>query len=273
MKRTPTWLRWAFLALFVVAGLLGYALSTSGDSDSTQASTRATAPVDAPVVPPAPVPSAPQEATTTASADAPAEETRPVASVRRLPRALRAQLRERGFWHRGCPVPRSDLRLLTVPYRGFDRQVHTGQLVVNKSAAHPLKRVFKRLYRIRFPIRHMELSDMYGPPRGRPDDGDVTGSFSCRQAVPSPCNGGRGTGSWSNHAYGLAVDVNPVENPYVGCGQSRDPLAQSYRDRSRHRRGMVGRRVRRAFAAIGWGWGGAWSGNTKDYMHFSVNGH
>jgi hypothetical protein len=274
MKRAPKWLGWAFLTLFVVAGLAGYAVGTSGDADSSQPPSTAAAPVSAPVAPTAPAPApAPQEATTAASADAPAEETRPVASVRRLPRPLRAQLRERGFWHRGCPVPRSDLRLLTVPYRGFDRQVHTGQLVVNKSAAHPLKRVFKRLHRIRFPIRHMELSDMYGPPRGRPDDGDVTGSFSCRQAVPSPCNGGRGTGSWSNHAYGLAVDVNPVENPYVGCGQSRDPLAQSYRDRSRHRRGMVGRRVRRAFAAIGWGWGGAWSGNTKDYMHFSVNGH
>ena len=85
--------------------------------------------------------------------------------------------------------------------------------------------------------------------------------------------GGSGTGSWSEHAFGRAVDINPVENPYVGCGMSRDPQAQSYRDRSRHRRGMVTAQVRAAFASIGWGWGGSWSGNTKDYMHFSFNGH
>jgi hypothetical protein len=103
--------------------------------------------------------------------------------------------------------------------------------------------------------------------------GDVSGSFECRQAVPSPCTGGRGTGSWSMHAFGLAVDINPVENPYVGCGQSRDRAGRRFRDRSVHRRGMVTRRAIGAFASIGWGWGGAWSGNTKDYMHFSSTGH
>jgi hypothetical protein len=117
------------------------------------------------------------------------------------------------------------------------------------------------------------LSDFYGPRSGRPRDGDVTASFECRQAVPSPCTGGTGTGSWSMHAYGLAVDINPRENPYVGCGMSRDPTAQKYRNRSRHRQGMIGSRAVGAFASIGWGWGGSWAGNTKDYMHFSSTGH
>ena len=75
------------------------------------------------------------------------------------------------------------------------------------------------------------------------------------------------------HAYGLAVDVNPVENPYVGCGQSRDPAAKPYFDRSRHRPGMVTPRAIGAFRSIGWGWGGSWTGGTKDYMHFSSTGH
>ena len=195
------------------------------------------------------------------------------ASVEPLPRDVEAQLEAGGFWHRGCPVPRSGLRLLTVSYRGFDRQVHTGQLVVNKDAAHPLVHVFRRLYRLHFPIRHMAFGDFYGPRRSRPRDGDVSASFECREAVPSPCTGGRGTGSWSMHAYGLAVDLNPVENPYVGCGQSRDPATRPYRDRSHYRRGMVTRRVIQAFRSIGWGWGGSWTGNTKDYMHFSSSGH
>jgi hypothetical protein len=73
--------------------------------------------------------------------------------------------------------------------------------------------VFRKLYGLHFPIRHLQLADMYGPTRGRPRDGDVSGSFDCRQAVPSPCTGGSGTGTWSMHAYGLALDVNPVENP------------------------------------------------------------
>ncbi|HEX5899679.1 MAG TPA: M15 family metallopeptidase, partial [Solirubrobacteraceae bacterium] len=102
---------------------------------------------------------------------------------------------------------------------------------------------------------------------------DVSGSFDCRQAVPSPCTPGRGTGTWSMHAYGLAVDVNPVENPYVGCGQSRDPAAKRYFDRAHHRRGMVTARTIGAFRSVGWGWGGSWTGDTKDYMHFSANGH
>jgi len=194
-------------------------------------------------------------------------------SVQPLPAPVKAQLRDGGFWQKGCPVGLGDLRLLTVPYRGFDGRTHTGRLIVNERAAQPLRRVFRTLYRLHFPIRHMALDDMYGPARERPRDDDVTGAFHCRQAVPSPCTGGRGTGSWSMHAYGLAVDVNPLENPYVGCGQSRDPATRPFFDRSRHRPGMVTRRAIRAFRSAGWGWGGSWTGNTKDYMHFSSTGH
>ena len=194
-------------------------------------------------------------------------------SIRPLTSSMRAQIQRTGFWHQGCPVPLSQLRVLRVVFVGSDGQGHTGQLVVNRDAASPLASVFRRLYELRFPIRHMGFSDMYGPPSGRPKDGDVTGSFDCRQAVPSPCTGGTGTGHWSNHAYGHAVDLDPVENPYVGCGMTRDPSAKPYLNRSRLRPGMVTPAIVAAFASIGWGWGGSWSGSTKDYMHFSINGH
>ena len=194
-------------------------------------------------------------------------------SIEPLPGAGEDAAQGARVWHRGCPVPLSGLRLLTVSHRDFDRRRQTGQLIVNKDAARPLARVFRKLYRMRFPIRHMRLDDAYGSRRDRPRDGDVSGSFECRQAVPSPCSGGDRTGTWSMHAYGLAVDLNPRENPYVGCGQSRDPTARRYRDRSRRRPGMVSRRVVEAFRSIGWGWGGAWAGDTKDYMHFSSTGH
>jgi D-alanyl-D-alanine carboxypeptidase len=193
-------------------------------------------------------------------------------SVRPLSAPLRVSLTGR-FWRPGCPVSLSQLRLLTVRHWGFDRRSHTGQLVVNEDVAGQLVSVFRRLHALRFPIRHMRLSDAYGPARARPKDGDISGSFECRQAVPSPCTGGSGTGSWSNHAYGHAIDLNPVENPYVGCGMSRDPTSRRYLDRSRLRQGMVTPAVVRAFRSIGWGWGGAWTGATKDYMHFSTTGH
>jgi hypothetical protein len=194
-------------------------------------------------------------------------------SIKPLSSSVKAELKNGHYWHKGCPVSLSDLRVLTVTHRGFDKHNHSGQLIVNKNAAARLATVFHRLYELHFPIRHMSIRSMYGPRSQQPPDGDVTASFECRDAVPSPCTGGRSTGHWSNHAYGLAVDLDPRENPYVGCGMSRDPTAQSYRDRSRHRPGMVTHAVISAFASVGWGWGGSWSGDTKDYMHFSFNGH
>jgi hypothetical protein len=194
-------------------------------------------------------------------------------SAQPLSQPVRAEIVSAGEWHHGCPLSLSGLRLLTVSYWGWDGKTHTGQLVVNASAVAPLSTVFHKLYAMRFPIRHMAFSDEYGPVSGRPADGDITASFECRQAVPSPCTGGTGTGHWSEHAYGEAVDINPVENPYVGCGMTRDRTARSYMNRSNVRRGMVTPAVVAAFHSVGWGWGGSWFGSTKDYMHFSATGH
>jgi hypothetical protein len=183
-------------------------------------------------------------------------------SVRPLPAPLRASVKAH-LWHRGCPLPLSGLRLLTVDYWGFDGRVHGGRLVVNKTWAHPLARVFGRLFELRFPIRRM---------RPVANSGDDTSSFECREAAPSPCPGASGSGSWSEHAYGEAVDLNPIENPYTGCGVTRERASIPYLDRSRQRKGMVTPEVVAAFRSIGWGWGGNWTG-VKDYMHFSASGH
>ena len=193
-------------------------------------------------------------------------------TIQPLPAPVRTELSGR-YWHAGCPVQMSQLRLLTVTHWGFDGSTHTGQLVVNRDAAAPLARVFAKLYDLRFPIRHLQLDDAYGPKSSQPADGDISDSFECRQAVPSPCSGASASGHWSNHAYGLAVDLNPVENPYVGCGATRDRASRPFLDRTRIRPGMVTPAVVKAFASIGWGWGGSWTGSTKDYMHFSYNGH
>jgi hypothetical protein len=197
-------------------------------------------------------------------------------TIEPLTKAQRAAVIEAREWHRGCPVSLSQVRVLTVRYYGFDHRSHWGKLVVSARVANGLRNVFARLYAIRFPIHHMQFGDTYGSLNHVPKDGDFTASFECREASASPCSGvstNKTTGSWSEHAYGEAVDLNPVENPYVGCGMTRDKTALAYVDRARYRKGMVNDTVVRAFASIGWGWGGSWSGATKDYMHFSVNGH
>lgn len=175
------------------------------------------------------------------------------------------------YWRPGCPVSLSQLRVLTVRHWGFDGETRTGQLIVNRDVADPLRSVFRRLYQERFAIRHLRL-DIYRVGAELPAHGDVSGSFECRQSVPSPCVGGSASGRWSNHAYGHAIDLNPVENPYVGCGRVRDATRERYINRTRLSKGMVTPAVVRAFASIGWGWGGSWTGDTKDYMHFSTTG-
>ncbi len=109
-------------------------------------------------------------------------------TVRPLPAPLEARLEGR-FWQPGCPVALTELRLLTVTHWGFDGRPHTGQLVVNRDSARQLTTVFRKLYGLRFPIRHMRLDDMYGPKRAQPADGDVTGSFHCRPGGPVPVAG------------------------------------------------------------------------------------
>jgi hypothetical protein len=192
--------------------------------------------------------------------------------VAKLTREQAHALRRSGEWHPGCPVAPFRLRILTTRYYGFDHRTHLGQIVVNEAVTAPLAKAFRKLYAMRFPIREMSFDAMYGP---HPDqNGDVTASFECRDAVPSPCNGNAKGTNWSMHAYGEAVDLDPRENPYVGCGMTRDKTARSYMKRSRVRPGMVTPTIyRRTFATVGWGWGGLWIGSTKDYMHLSVNGH
>jgi hypothetical protein len=187
-----------------------------------------------------------------------------------LPAGLAAEMRET-TWQPGCPVPLRDLRLLTLRYWGFDGKVHEGPMVVNRAVAGQVISVFGRLFQARFPIQQLHLAVQYIPGEDDPNDTrNYTGSFNCRPVVTA--HGARS--NWSQHAYGLAIDINPIQNPYVASdGYVRNNHARRYRDRSLRRTGMIhsGDAVVRAFADVGWSWGGSWSGN-RDYMHFSLTG-
>lgn len=186
-------------------------------------------------------------------------------SVRPIPPAMQRQMTGVS-WHAGCPVGLGDLRLLTLTYRGFDGRDHTGRLIANKSAATALVSVFRRLYAARFPIRRMEPVDRYGGDDFRSIEADNTSAFNCRTAT--------GSGNWSNHAYGLALDLNPIENPYISGGSTSHRASVPYLNRSRHRPGMAysGGVAVEAFRSVGWDWGGNWTGSVQDTQHFSWNG-
>lgn len=151
-------------------------------------------------------------------------------------------------------------------YWGFDGKAHTGELMVNKAVTDDIISAFKKLYDYRYPIRRMELVDKYKGSDYDSIDADNTSAFNCRNAT--------GSSSWSQHAYGRAVDINPRENPYVYAnGSNAHDNADAYVERPLKKPGVInaGDRVVRAFASVGWGWGGSWSG-AKDYQHFSKSG-
>jgi hypothetical protein len=171
-------------------------------------------------------------------------------------------------WHEGCPVPLWKLRLIRMRHWGFDDTAHWGRMVVHRSWAWRIVKVFRTLYEERYPIRRMWLVDRYDADDLRSMKDDNTSAFNCRYASGNP-------GVWSMHAYGKAIDLNTVENPYVRGDYVSPPKGRRYADRSQHLPGMVhqGDAVVQAFREIGWGWGGAWDGSTRDYQHFSSNGH
>jgi D-alanyl-D-alanine carboxypeptidase len=178
----------------------------------------------------------------------------------------RTRARMRWSWRPGCPAGLGDLRRLLVDHWGFDGRVHRGELVVHRRHAQRILRVLAELFRGRFPIQRMRLVDAYRADDDRSMAANNTSAFNCRRVS--------GTSRWSEHAYGRAIDLNPVQNPYVTRGgRVSPPAGRSYVNRARRAAGMVhaGDPVVRAFAAVGWGWGGTWR-SARDYQHFSSTG-
>jgi hypothetical protein len=166
-------------------------------------------------------------------------------------------------WRPGCPVPLRDLRYLRVSFVRFDGTAGYGRMVVHEDRARAVVGVFRSLYEQRFPIRRMRLVDAYRGSDHASMAANNTSAFNCRRVT--------GGTSWSEHSYGRAIDVNPVQNPYVSGSTVEPPAGEAFVDRSPLRKGMVTRGVRSAFAAIGWQWGGSWT-TKKDYQHFSSTG-
>ena len=243
--------RRCLVVLTVVMLCAACSSSQEDTSSSTAPSTAIPSPVTAPDVPdvadiPA-VEAVTPDFTSTISAITPELATRMSAS-----------------WRPGCPVPLEDLRYVTVTHRDFAGEKVQGELVVHADAAEDMVTVFRALFDAGYPIRSMRLVDDFGARDDASMDADNTSAFNCRAIT-----GGTG---WSEHAYGRAIDVNPVENPYVRRSSVAPDAGREFADRP----GSPGvihadDEVVRAFAAAGWQWGGDWD-SPIDYQHFSPSG-
>jgi hypothetical protein len=168
-------------------------------------------------------------------------------------------------WHKNLSCPDfNTLMLLRIPYWGFEGKVHQGEMIVAKSVAGDVLKVFRQLYAEQFPIERMVRIENYGGDDNASMAANNTSAFNCRLLTDST--------SLSEHAYGTAIDINPKQNPYVKGSTVLPPEGKDYLDRSNVRPGMIEQgSVKKVFESIGWKWGGEWE-SLKDYQHFSQSG-
>lgn len=205
-------------------------------------------------------------------------EPRPAVVAQALPqfsatvRRIGPKLRERMTYshHSGCPLQLRQLRYVRMTYVGFGGSARVGEMVVRRRLAADVVTVFHSMYDERFPIRRMRLVDDYQGDDGLSMSANNTSAYNCRRTI----NGDR----WSEHSYGRAIDVNPIQNPYVNGSYVAPEEGRKHAriDRSAdasYRKGAIRSSdvVVDAFQRIGWEWGGYWS-NSKDYQHFSSTG-
>jgi hypothetical protein len=195
-----------------------------------------------------------------ATANAMSPETAYESSIHPIADNIETEMRQFS-WRPGCPVAISDLRLIRLTYWGFDSAVHTGELVVHESIASEVSRIFGELFAIRFPFFSMKRIEAFSGDDDASMNANNTSAFNCRVI--------KGRKTYSRHAYGLAIDINPVQNPYDNGTTVSPPSGQSYLSRSSEIMGMITAQgpVVSIFYKYGWKWGGAWK-RTKDYQHF-----
>ena len=168
-------------------------------------------------------------------------------------------------WRAGCPVGPAMLRLVHVSFVAYDGSQQVGELVVHRDVAGRVVTAFRELFNDKFPIERMQTVDAFASNDDASMAANNTSAFNCRRVA--------GSSSWSMHAYGKAIDVNPLTNPYVSGWNVSPPQGAPYADRSVPAPGKItaGSYAVQVFAQQGFHWGGYWSG-AKDYQHFSTNG-
>jgi len=165
-------------------------------------------------------------------------------------------------WRENSPVKLEELSYINVTYWGFDDKEHIGEMIVNKELAQEVIEIFKELYEAKYPIEKIKLIDEYNADDSLSMADNNTSAFCFREVTGQK-------GVFSQHSYGVAIDINPIQNPYVKGDVVLPEEGIEYLDRTNIRKGMitVGDPCYNAFKSRGWTWGGEWN-SLKDYQHF-----
>jgi hypothetical protein len=169
-------------------------------------------------------------------------------------------------YRRGCPVGPSKLRTITMNYFGFDRRMHRGVIIVRTNLTKRITRGFQKALDAGYPIARMRNPNDYGGNDPRQMEANNTSGFNCRKVVGNPY-------AQSPHSYGIAIDVNTVQNPFRDRNGKWWPAnGRSYIDRTPRRSGMLtsGSSLTRQLKRDGYFWGGLWSPG-RDYQHFEYD--
>jgi len=165
-------------------------------------------------------------------------------------------------WQKKNAVQKKDLVYLQITYYGFDGNFHPGELIVHKQVAQEVLEIFDELYHAHFPLQKVQLIDKY---QGSDElsMADNNSSAFCTRPMTGEKN------SFSKHSYGIAIDINPVQNPYVKNDLVLPAKGNEYLDRRKIRKGMIVKDnvCYKAFTRRGWKWGGDWR-TLQDYQHF-----
>jgi cell wall-associated NlpC family hydrolase len=181
-------------------------------------------------------------------------------TVESLPDNIKNQM-QKYTWHEGCPVTLDDLVYIKLSYWGFDNRSHQGELVVRKDVATDVVAIFQDLYQQKFPLANMQLMDAYKGDDIAADNANNTSAFNCRPQVNFPK-------LFSGHSYGMAIDINPLINPYVNGAEVTPPASKKYLTSDALGKITKNDPAYQAFISRGWSWGGDWSGKIRDYQHF-----
>jgi hypothetical protein len=171
-------------------------------------------------------------------------------------------------YKKGCPVPLQDLRYLRIKHLNFRGKTVLGEMVVHKDVSKEVVQIFEALYDIGYPVQKMKLVSAYQGNDWQSIESGNTSAFNCRNAT--------GSKKWSKHSYGKAIDINPIENPYIArSGRISHKASLKYRKRVHKSNTSADQAVllkhdkaTKIFKKYGWKWGGDWLG-VKDYQHFS----
>lgn len=179
--------------------------------------------------------------------------------------STRIEKLKQGGWEEGCPIALSEIQSVTVLHIKEDGSVQQGELIVARSVAKDVEKVFRALFESRFVIHKMVSIENYGGNDDLSMKDNNTSALNCRNV--------KGTNRWSQHSYGTAIDINPLWNPYVRSRTVEPPEGAEFLDRNAKVPGLIraGDPIITLFREIGWKWGGYWR-NSKDYQHFSLSG-